>query len=198
MRKLLLNIHLYGGLITFWYLLIYGWTSLGFNHKWMLPEADAAAAPLVWQRPVPALAETDNVKLAGLVRNELGLFGWPLPWAMQRTSGGALEFELARPGRRYKIAYNPAASSARVEERDTGLGSVLHFLHGSGSGVPNSSWSGTWPVYTEITNWVVLFSLVSGAILWVQRRRGAPTALLLLALGGVISAGLFFYVWRVG
>ncbi|MDX2150442.1 MAG: hypothetical protein SFV54_06895 [Bryobacteraceae bacterium] len=32
MRKLLLKVHLYGGLVTCWYLLIYGWTSLAFNH----------------------------------------------------------------------------------------------------------------------------------------------------------------------
>ena len=41
-RSLLLQIHLHGGLLSCWHLMPYAYTSLGFNHRWMLPDTGTA------------------------------------------------------------------------------------------------------------------------------------------------------------
>jgi hypothetical protein len=194
MRRWILNIHLYGGLITCWYLLIYGVSSLAFNHPWIVPPLPSGTT--TWSRPVQPPPLADDVALAQAVRDELGLFGWPLPWAMKRGSDGALTFDMQRPGKQYRIRVDGAA--AHVEERSTGLRSVIRGLHGMSGGVPGSRWMAPWTAYTEITTWIVVFSAASGVWLWWSRLRNRRAGMMLLALSASLSLGLMVYVFRAG
>ncbi|MCI0541233.1 MAG: hypothetical protein L0Z50_39025 [Verrucomicrobiales bacterium] len=98
----LLNIHLYGGLVSCWYLLIYGVTPLDFNHPWLHPEA--RGEPVKWERAITVPNLPDNVKLGEAIRYQLDLIGWVIPWNMRRDGAGNLQFELSRPGKNYTIA----------------------------------------------------------------------------------------------
>ncbi|HBY60401.1 MAG TPA: hypothetical protein DEH78_11295, partial [Solibacterales bacterium] len=120
------------------------------------------------------------------------LFGWPHPWSMKRTGSG-LWFEMSRPGRSYRITAENGR--AVVEERNTGLASALRFLHGSGEGVPNAPWTRTWAVYTEITNWIVLFAIGSGVYLWFSRARRRAAVMLAGGLGVAVSVAMMIAVW---
>jgi hypothetical protein len=196
MRRLLLKVHLYGGLVTCWYLLIYGWSSLAFNHQWLLPAS--TSDPLSWERQLRVPDSKDDVELAARVRDGLGLAGWPLPWAMQRTPDGVFSFEMSRPGRNYQIRFDPTTSLVRVEERSTGLRSVIKFLHGNAGGVPNLDWLRSWPMYTEVTTWVVLFAVASGVYLWFKRSNRRRAVLVTVGCGSVLSLLLICYVVKVG
>ncbi|MCI0541003.1 MAG: PepSY-associated TM helix domain-containing protein [Verrucomicrobiales bacterium] len=195
-RRWLLNIHLYGGLVCCWYLLIYGVTSLDFNHPGFLPEA--RGEKVKWERAlnIPDLA--DNVKLGEAIRDELDLVGWVIPWNMRRDGAGDLQFELSRPGKNYVIATDRAAGKVRVEEQHTGLRSALHSLHGNTEGVPGSRFMHAWNLYTEVTNWLVLFFAGSGIYLWVRRERARRLALGVLLGSLAVSVGLMAYLYFIG
>ncbi len=195
-RRWLLNIHLYGGLICFWYLLIYGVTSLDFNHPWLFPEVKSEKVK--WERAlnIPDLA--DNVKLGETIRDQLDLIGWVIPWNMRRDGAGNLQFELSRPGKNYVIATDRAAGIVRVEEQHTGLRSALLSLHGNTGDVPGSRFLGAWGIYTEITTWLVMFFADSGIYLWVRRERARRFALAVLIVSLAVSVGLMAYLYFIG
>jgi len=190
-RRWLLNLHLYGGLIACWYFLLYGVTSLSFNHPGLLPKTEGPKR--LWTAPLVVPAESDDLKLAEAVRDRLGLSGWPLPWDMRRDAQGELHFAMSRPGKDYRIHVDASDGIARVEEHRTGLRSILGFLHGSTEGVPNAPWTQVWSVYTEFTTWFLFFAVGSGLWLWVRRPARHRAAGWLL--GGGAAASLAFMAW---
>lgn len=195
-RRWLLNIHLYGGLISCWYLLIYGVTSLDFNHPGLLP--NPRGEKVKWERPLAIPNLADNAKLGEAIRDQLDLIGWVIPWNMRRDDAGNLQFELSRPGKNYVIATDRAAGLVRVEEQRAGLRSALHFLHGSTEGVPGSGFMNAWSLYTEATTWLVLFFAGSGVHLWARRERERQFALSVLLGSLAVSIGLMAYLYFIG
>ena len=72
MRKWILRIHLYGGLLCSSYLILFGISSLLFNHE---PKfAKPREQKVTWERAVSPGKCADNAARA--VRDELGLNGW--------------------------------------------------------------------------------------------------------------------------
>jgi hypothetical protein len=195
-KKWILNLHLYGGLATCWYLLLYGLSSLCFNHPWLVPES---RGPVVrWDRSIDLPPLEDDLQLAEAARDRLGLIGWPLPWNLERDTLGNLRFELSRPGKSYQIWVDPARRTARVEAQNTGLRSILHFLHGSTGGIPGSRYLGVWGVYTEITTWFTLFAIFSGVWLWAKQSRRRPILLSVTAISLLGSLSLMAYIYFRG
>ena len=162
LRALLLNLHLYGGLITCWYLILFGVTSLGFNHREFIPKHQAQEDS--WEGTLSADLSGSDIKRAEQTRDQMGLFGWPLPWAMHRDDENRLHYDMSRPGKEYRVVVNEETGHVAITGKTTGLWQILEGLHGLG-GVPNSTLMTTWFVYTEITTWIVLFSVVTGVYL---------------------------------
>lgn len=115
MRKLLLKIHLYGGLICFWYLIILGTSSLDFNHHFPFMQGDLDTEQWTTTFPVADGME-DNATLSVVIRDSLGLIGWPLPWQTRRDTTGVFHFALQHPGKRYVIDYSLNDGTAHVRE----------------------------------------------------------------------------------
>lgn len=80
-RSWWMRIHLYGGLVCFWYLLIFGITSLAFNHPGLLPERTGLAVEWDQAMEVPDVA--DPLKRGEAVQQRLDLIGWVLPWNLE-------------------------------------------------------------------------------------------------------------------
>jgi len=192
-----MRIHLYGGLVCFWYLLVFGISSLSFNHPGLIPSALGRASH--WEHSV-ALTDLslDELKLAEAIQRELDLIGWVLPWTLDRRPSGDLRFELHRPGRQYVITTDRAAGRVQVEERTAGAASILNFLHGSNDGVPGTRFLHLWGLYTEITTGLVLLLAVSGVVLWTRRSRNRGTALLVLSVSTAASLALMAWMCFVG
>jgi hypothetical protein len=193
MRFWILKIHLYGGLLCSAYLIIFGFTSLHFNHQFQF--AKPVESKVTWQRALTLPLAEDNLKAAESVRDELGLMGWPLPWTMNRDSQGDLRFNLERPGKSYTIQVLVKENRVEVEETQKGFWPVLNSLHALMS-VPNAPFARMWGWFTELCTWVVLFAAASGVYLWACSRRerwvgvsifvGATTAALALILYVVV------------
>jgi len=195
MRKWMLNIHLYGGLLCAPYLIIFGFSSLHFNHHFAF--VTSKSQPLNWEAPLRVESVKDNDAFAESVRDSLGLMGWPLPWKTRRDAAGDLEFDLERPGKSYTIHTELKDHQARVEERRKGFWQVFNSLHALGA-VPNSKFVLLWGGYTEVCTGFVLFAALSGIYLWLnsKRERVAGAVALIAAVAG--SLALMFFVFRWG
>jgi hypothetical protein len=193
MRSFLLKVHIYAGLLCSSYLLIFGITSLNYNHNFGKPRNEK----LTWERSLK-LGDTENdTALSEAVRDALGLIGWPLPWETHRDDYGNFHFGLARPGKHYSIHVLLNEDRVRVEETRKGFWAVVNSLHGPAR-VPSSSFMVLWGAYTELCTWVVLFSAASGVYLWTRRSGERFIGWVLLGCAAGMSLLLMAYVWWRG
>jgi hypothetical protein len=193
MRSFLLKLHLYGGLLCSSYLIIFGISSLNYNHNFGKPGNEK----LAWERSLKVVDIGNDLAVADAVRDALGLVGWSLPWEMRRDDQGNLHFGVSRPGKHYAIHVFFDENQVKVEETRRGFWAIINSLHGN-MGVPASRFMNLWGAYTELCTWVVLFSAASGVYLWTRRRKERIVGWLLLVGGTVPSLLLMFYVWWRG
>ena len=172
---LLLTVHLYLGLLFAGYLIVYGLSSLTFNHK-----TRPTKTLTTWETRVEAPEPRADVRMAVDLRRSLGLFGAVPAGKVKRTRRGELAFPVRRPGRLYKIRYRDGL--AGVQETDWGVLGVVQALHGRGI-VPGSLWGVTWGLYTEVSFWAVCLSVLTGATLWWRRRTDRRLGAVSLVLG---------------
>src|SRR5690349_8218395 len=110
MRKALLYLHMYGGLIAAVYLILLGISSLQFQHHF-LPDGPPATT---WERSItPPPTDANLPTKAAVVRDQLGLMG---KFFNARDTKDGFRFDLYRPGRGYVINVS-AAGAAKIEER---------------------------------------------------------------------------------
>lgn len=195
LRAFLLNLHLYGGLITCWYLVLFGVTSLGFNHPGLIPEHQTKTDS--WEATLSADLTGRDLQKAEQVRDQLDMFGWPLPWAMWRGDENRLHFDMSRPGKDYSLVVDEDSGEVGVTGKTKGLWQILKALHGL-SGVPNSKLMTSWFVYTEVTTWIVLFSVITGVYLWFKRQARRRVAVIVLGVSTAVSLAFMAFVYWVG
>ena len=190
-----MKIHMYGLLLCSSYLIIFGVSSLNYNHR--LAFTDPGTETVHWQKNVIVEDIADNGELARAIRDSLGLIGWDIPWETHRDSTNNLHFVLGRPGKKYTIQTFAEQNLIKTEEVRTGYWPVIRALHALNR-VPRSSFMTLWGYYLEISVWFVFFGAVSGVYLWTAKTNERIIGYILL---GVVSAGslLFMvYVWLVG
>ena len=195
LRSLLLKIHIYAGLLCSSYLLIFGVSSLNYNHHFGKPGKTEAIS---WERRIElANVEGNDRAFSGTISDTLGLIGWTIPWETHRDDGGNLHFGLNRPGKKYTIHVLFDEGLVRVEERRTGFWSIINSLHAL-MRLPYSPFMSLWGVYTEICIWVVMFSAATGVYFWARRRSERFVGWILLAGGSGSSLLLMLYIWWKG
>jgi len=118
MRPILLKIHLYAGLLCASYLILFGVSSLNFNHHFGQPDALKAERQR-GLRALPAIA--DDQRLAEALRDTLGLVGWTLPWETGRSETADslyFRFAVSRPGKEYIIRVQSPKDVVPVADDD--------------------------------------------------------------------------------
>ena len=198
MRKWVLRLHLYLGLLCCGYLVVFGVSSLNFNHPFDFTKPSDRKA--TWERPValPPASE-DNGAESEAVREALDLPGWAIPWETWRdppapgSSAGDLHFGLARPGKHYAIHVLRGAGRVRVEEKSEGYWTVIRSLHGN-HGVPDSALMSAWAGYTELCTIFVLFAAASGVYLFAARKRERRIGFTILGVATGLSLLFMAYV----
>lgn len=195
LRKWILKIHLYGGLLCFWYLIIFAVSSLHFHHEFEFMNGKPVAEG---PQPVQLLFEdskSDSL-LASRIQNGLNIAGWYLPWETFRDSSGVFHTQIQNPKMDYTIQYDPVSSIARIEKKDKGFWSVFNALHGFAGGMPRAPLLIFWRIFTYLCLIVVTFSILSGIWLWangnVDKLIGWITVLGIMGLS--ISLMIFVYL----
>jgi hypothetical protein len=187
MRRWLLDLHLYLGLLCLPYVVVFGVSSILLNHD-IRREASAR-----WSAQLAPLAEAPPAQQASAAQRALGLTGNVLPHTVKASESGSLEFKLIRPGRSYQVAV-AADGEASVLETSGGVLGIVRDLHGL-SDIKSSRWSFGWAVFTELASAVLLFSIVSGALLVLPRPSERALSLSAGALGLAAVVALAAAIW---
>ena len=196
LRKLILKIHLYSGLICFWYLIILGVSSLHFNHQFSFMKGDGGTSR--WAQSIQLSNNfPDDLKLSEAIRDSLSLIGWPLPWETWHDSTGVFHFALEQPGKRYVIDYAFTDHKAEVSETAKSFWQVFNSLHGGGS-VPNAPFMTFWKWYARTAVVLVVLSVALGIFLWYRGNRDRKTGWYLLISSLLVSIGWMLQLYFIG
>jgi hypothetical protein len=181
LRKWIWKLHLYGGLLCFWYLIIFAVTSLQFQHQFAFLQPKVFVERDTLKVAPLNLNNTDSA-VATKLRTELNIAGWYLPWETYRDEQKKFHTEIESPKANYKLEYNSQTSSILISKKEKGLWGIIKFLHGFAGGMPGAPMLIVWEVYTYLSLFVVLFSIISGVWLWATKRVYRKDGLLFIGL----------------
>ena len=203
LRRIVLNIHIYGGLLCFSYLILLGISVLNFNHPFAFTRPRADETTWTQRLEVPALARADGKTPAEAMQRQnnaaivhaMRSFAEPYPnsngsW----TSADTYHAHLMRPGKEYLIDVHPDEKSATITQTRTGWWQLIRDLHGSYFIYADSVLASTWSWYTDLCVFVVMFAGVSGVYLWTAHRRERQLGVLVIGIAGVVSILLMLLV----
>ena len=169
------NTHLFLGLATFLFVLMYGLSAVQMAHnRWFSMKPEITEMGL----PIPPSAGDDPRAIAFVLRSA-GMRG-ELRNVVTTAAGYRLSIE--RPGEACEVTYVRAVREANVRIRRNGLMGILNRIHHIG---------GMWHDYWLINAWGALVGLVSvslillgatGIYLWFQTHEERAIGLLLLAI----------------
>ena len=189
MKKIVLDIHIYLSLLCAGYMIIYGVSGIAFNHDIHPSESDGVE----WEAVVEVPAADEDQVLAEAVRDRLDLVGWVPFWRLSHPKPDEFVFFVNRPAREYRVHLYQSTGVVQVSESDRGVLGAVIGLHGL-QGMPNSNWGHTWAVYTEISIWALVFSVISGIWFWWLRPAYRRSGWWVLGLGSGGSILLMLYI----
>ena len=192
MKNWILKIHLYGGLLCFWYLIIFGTSSLFYQHhfEFMKNKNESKGTSSV-NLSLPA-AESDSAIAAHLTK-ELDIAGWYLFWETKRDSLNNFHTRIENPKMSYTIDYNLGTGAAIVGKSYKGIWSIVNALHGFAGRMPNAPLMIFWTWYTYVCVFVVLFSIISGIWLFAVSKSEKRTGW--ISIASMLAVSIFFMMY---
>ncbi len=171
------------------YLVVYGLSSLLLNH----PSVASGGTEHTWTRQDVQVPEAAPDEVALALRMELDLVGRIWDVEPPGSTGEPFRFFLERPGRTYRIAWQPETGHAEVVEWDGGFTHILRTLHGR-THLPGSSLELPWVGYTYLSLLGLPFLVLSGIWLELPRWRVRPKLIGAFAGSSVIAVALMLWL----
>lgn len=197
MRKTLIQIHLYLGLASAFYLIIFGISSINLNHRfsWMAQQNTQKS----WEAQVKYPSKfTDKQLVAEAIRDSLGLMGWAPYWDHQMQDE-VFKFKVVHYGKEYAITAHKETALVEVIEYSKGFWWTFNSLHFLGESIPAANWLvNSWQYYQLLTVIIVMFSVISGVYFWSKRKHERRIGLILISAFSGFSIFLILYIWLVG
>jgi hypothetical protein len=196
MRHWILKLHLYSSLLCSSYLVIFGFTSLNFNHRFdfMAQQDDVVSRQ---EQSMNFDTSLKNVPLAESIRDQFGLFGFAPAWRMKRQDNGDLDFWLNRPVKQYHIIAQADIQRVSIETHYRNPWSAVQALHAMRR-LPGSTFASVWGVYLEVSTIVVLFAALSGLYLWLPLAARSRATLFATIIASSLSIVLMVYIYYWG
>jgi hypothetical protein len=196
-KTLVIKIHSYLGLLCMPYLLIFGLSSLTFNHHFEAFEVEGREGDNeLLKIDIPAI--DDNLTLANAINDSCSVFGWYLPWSARRDS---LQFfyETVKTGRKYNTKVDFESGEIKINSRRNSISHLLKGLHGLGEEIPNAPLCvNVWQYYQDLSVYSLMFWLLSGIWLWIQKRIDRRWGSIILLTFFMVSIFLMLFIWLVG
>jgi len=189
-RTIAYTIHLYGGLLCVPYLIIFGLSSLDFNHHF-LPKAKQPATN--WVASFTPKPELDDTAATAWIRDNLDLIGWIPRAQLRRIDAANVQFKVLHPGKTYLVRAQLTDGRAEVEEVGNSWGYLVVALHGN-RGVPASKLMNFWAYYGQFCALLVTFSAVSGVYLWLEAGRDRFSGTVIMAVALALSLAFLWWI----
>ena len=196
-KKILLKTHLYGGLLFFPYLIIFGLSSLHINHRFGFMEENQEWVKLEDESFLLEKTDDDQ-QLALAIRDSLDYMGWCPPWRQERYDG-SFDFRVTNFGAEYKINLDESTNNITISRRAKGLGHVVHSLHFLGENIPNATGIiNSWRQYQNFTVFFILLASITGIILFLKRKNERVVGISIASGSFVLSILFMLYIWLAG
>jgi len=196
MRNLVLTIHAYLGLLCLPYILIFGISSLDFNHHFLEKEQRTLINTLTVK--VETMPFQEGEELGTILRDSLHLFGWYIPWESY-SDNVKHHIMIAHFGKEYEIEKFRNSDEVTMKVYALPAGKVLFGLHALGGDIPNApAWINVWKYYQDLTVYASLFWALAGVYLWATQRRRSSIPLWALIIISCFSLTLMMYLWLAG
>ena len=200
-HELMLNLHLYLGLFSTPFVLLFAVSVFFLVHAW-LPRL---AAPSSTTRVMPALPLPEGWRtLSGRplidalrpVLEKAGVHG-EIGFIRNQVQERQMIVPVSVPGRETTVSLRWDSGDAAIETHDTGLAAALAILHRSpGEHAPairmNWFFMQAWRWLADTTAYLILFISASGVYLWYILRAERRVGLTLLAAGALSLFGMAY------
>lgn len=178
MRNKLIKWHLYAGLLCFPYFIIFGISSLNFNHHFSFMQPGKNSSH--WQKQIDIPPYQNDQQFADAVRDSLSLMGWTPPWEIKKDSAG-FQFMITHPGKDYVVSAFNNQPIIKVEETPKGFWTVFNSLHGFNEEIPGApAFINSWGIYSNVAVFVMLFSILSGIYIFSRNKKEKKSGLFIL------------------
>jgi hypothetical protein len=167
LRKNLSKIHIWGGLLCAPILVLFGFTTLHFNHQFSF--MNAGEKTMRWEKEIEVQNSDDNDELCRGIYQALALRGNIYYWTANRDDNGEFSFRAKHPGKNYIVRVDQARRLATVEETRFGPLTVASELHGART-YTGAGLGILWVIYTYLSIAFVVFAGVSGVYFWSKHR----------------------------
>ena len=193
-RRWVRDLHLYLGLFSSPFVLLYAVSAVQLNHS-LMPWGGRAgiAAPPRTVRVVVTPSDS-GLAIADQVRRQLGIRG-EIGYVNRKMDGSRVSFPIERPGHTTQVRVDLATGLATVEQKETGVWDALIYQHKM-PGPHNANIRGNW-VFTvrwgwlaDATVYLILFLTVSGVYLWTAFRAERRTGLVVAGAGALTFVAL--------
>ncbi|MBS1750982.1 MAG: PepSY-associated TM helix domain-containing protein [Bacteroidetes bacterium] len=194
MKRKIVKWHLYAGLLFFPCFIIFGVSSLHFNHHFgFMKKSDDTRS---FQKQIVLPHYVDNKQFSEEVRDSLQLMGTISPWGMANDSGG-FRFVVVHPGCEYGITAHFDNNTVTIRENRKGFWPVFNALHAFNGKLPgnNSLLVSGWSYYQSFSALVMLFSIISGIYIFLKRKNERTAGLYILFSAVSISFFIMLSVW---
>jgi hypothetical protein len=197
LRKWIHRIHLYGGLLCFWYLIIFAVSSLQFQHHFEFMTL-SGGKEIVNERKIEIQGNNDKLIFARNLQDKLNIAGWLIPWQTSLDSAGLFHTVIQNPKSRYTLVYNPSTYTVKMSEAGNGFLRIINSLHGYSGNMPNAPLLVFWKIFTYVCVIIVVFSIFSGIWLWAVKKGNKLTGWITFSGILVLSFLLMIIVYIYG
>lgn len=164
-KSLLIKLHLYAGLFTSFYLIVFGFSALKMNHDIKL---NRNVITKNWNTQIPLNVALSNKDLAEEIRDQIGIMGWVPFWKFDRDTKN-FKFAIEHIGRNYYLDANLKTGFVEIAEAPKGFLAVFDGLHFFNGNIPNAPLLlRTWKIYQWLSLFVMTISLILGLWLWLK------------------------------
>jgi hypothetical protein len=197
------DLHLYFGLFTSPFVLLFAASVFYLNHGKLIPGPPRPAETflnLTIPEGFDRLKGREAVDLARAILPQVGVEG-EIGYLRYVSTDRHLIFPVSKAGSEATVDVDIARRTATVSRRHMGVWESLSYLHkmpGPHNVAIRGNWLGTraWHVFADATIYLLLFISVSGIYLWWAIKAERTIGLSLLAAGAVTFAGLIYAVIR--
>ncbi len=195
MRRLILKLHIYCGLLSFTHLIVYGIAGLAATFA---PGLERPKIPyLVRHVPFQVAPNTSDKEVARRVWETLQLpLTRPTPdWFLQHTSAGDLQLDFYNMNGIHRVIVLEREQRLRIEEIRNGIWTFLGDVHAATTGDREAPrLVRVWAVWNEFAMWCLLGFCTSGVYLWLSSRPRFVWAYVCLTTGTLLFGALYFAI----
>jgi len=164
-KSLVIKLHIYAGIFTSFYLLVFGFSTIILNHDILLRNDIVTKQ---WDAEIIIDTTLTDRQFAENIRDQIGFMGWVPPWKYQRNAS-SFKFEIVRIGKNYELSVNLQNGSVEIFEIPGGFLDVFNGLHFFNGNIPNAPFFvRTWQVYQWLSLFIMGLSLILGIWLWLK------------------------------